>query len=207
MTLVGRFVTAKMREEKLSGEPGTLVNNGLICKTDTNYVMRGEGPVVLFYQGDDGNKMQSGIQVIKDRVDEIMHCSPIKLRAEIRDVAEFCGCLITSKGLFPNILRRANKIIAFKARDYTHWCEYQKSLREFTKLVNELGLEYTVAATVENCSKHGKRMSYDEAYNAWEFVVAMSHINKEDWEQITSTRQQKFFVPRMTPHGEVHVSL
>lgn len=89
--------------QKTSGEPGTLVNNGIVAKTISNYVVRGKGPCVITYKGHDFNKRQLNLQIDEKKLSAINAACALGVRVHIGDSAEFCGLLCSGGNLFPSI--------------------------------------------------------------------------------------------------------
>lgn len=53
--------------QKTSGKPGTLLNNGIVSKVISNWLLRGEGPQVIIYKGDDFVKHQCELKLDENR--------------------------------------------------------------------------------------------------------------------------------------------
>lgn len=121
--------------QKTSGEPGTLVNNGIVSKCVSNFIVRGDGPVCIIYKGDDFNKRQCNVQIDRTNETQVNAVCALGPRANIGRNSEFCGLTFCEGNLFPSIPRKVNKIMAQRFRDYKHFCEYQTAIRDWINLI------------------------------------------------------------------------
>lgn len=183
--------------QKTSGEPGTLVNNGLVSKIVSNFIVRGEGPVALVYKGDDFTKRQCNVQVNTANELAVNTACSLGLRVTIADSTDFCGLMFCDGALFPSIPRKANKIVAHRFRTYQHFCEYQTALRDWNALIGQIG-----TARVLGCNALHYETSFDEMEACHNFIVAMSHINKEQFAEMFQYRTETALIPVETPNGQ-----
>jgi len=189
--LQGSFAKAKSRTEKNSGEPKTFFGNDVLTRLFGNYMLRGKGPQIFLHAGDDGDKIQMCLEVDEERHNEIKkHCS-LDFTFKIREVGEFCGSIVTPQGCFPNLRRKHEKLIAKKFRDYDHFTEYQKTLRDVIRVVNALGLENTRAATMKN-----SKCSWEETGALWDAIVSWSHVNYEQYISETMVNSEAYRIAR-----------
>lgn len=185
--------------EKTSGEPGTLLNNESVDKVYSNHVLRGRGPMVVANKGDDYLKIQMCLAEDKERSARWKKYVTLNLRCMVGKEGEFCGFTVCSQGLTPNLHRRANKIIGARFRNYAHFTEYQKSLREFTKMVGVIGVNNAVMGTMLN-----SKCTQVEAETCYQFIDSVSHINREQWEGMTKEFSEAPWRPVADdnlPHG------
>lgn len=189
-TVVSSVAVGTADTEKTSGEPGTLVNNGVVSKMNSNYQVEVDGPCVINYKGDDFNKRGLNPRVNKEHKDAIDAACAIKLRVDISDSAEFCGLLFSHGVLFPSIPRKINKIVAHRFRDYAHFCEYQASLRDWMRNVKEYNELRVVAHNAEHywCS-------VEEMQAALDCIESISHIGEEQFEEKFKLRSETALIP------------
>lgn len=180
MPVHGKYFTTRLDHEKTSGEPGTLFNNGVVSKVCSNYMVRGKGPVVTVYKGDDHNKLQLALHIDEDRRKWVSQQCGIEFKLWVRKTGEFCGCLVTDKGIVPNMMRRVHKIIGQRFRDYTHFSEYQHSLREYISLINYVGVNSCIGAVMQTYNTN-----YITGQNCYDYIRSMSHINEIQFLNIT----------------------
>jgi hypothetical protein len=184
--------------EKTSGEPGTLINNEIVDKVNSSYLLDGVGPMIQVNKGDDYLKIQMALVANEAKKIELESYAPLKLRVTIKDEGEFCGFTISAMGFAPNVMRRVTKIIGCRWRDYAHFCEYQKSLRDYVRLIERTGVNTAVAGTMMN-----SRCSYDEAVYALYFVDSVSHLNEDQFMEMT----KEFVEVPWHPVQDDHASL
>jgi len=164
--------------EKTSGEPGTLFLNGVVMKVLGNAMLKGQGPCMILYKGDDFLKYQANLVVDMFIKGQIMNYTSLQLTCDIKKSGEFCGMTISDEGIMPNIQRKLNKLAGQKFRDYKHFCEYQKSIRDNIQLMKAIGITNVLAGTVENSG-----CSFEEATLMFHCLDSWSHINREQWEK------------------------
>nr|UUG74030.1 MAG: hypothetical protein [Hubei Beny-like virus 1] len=176
--------------QKTSGEPGTLVNNGIVSKVLSNFIIRGEGPVGIVYKGDDFNKRQCNLTVNEDNKKIIEAVCPLKLKVNISEGSEFCGLIVANGYVFPSISRKLNKIMSHRFRDYKHFCEYQTSLRDFVKKMEKLDPAKVIAlnARVTKSTNFQVSVQYDA-------IISFSHISKEQFETVFKRKVEGDSIP------------
>lgn len=185
-TIYGRYAVAKPKYEKTSGGPETLVNNGVVAKVTSNWVIRGKGPMVVMSKGDDFNKSQLDLHIDETAMAQLKTWSPLRFTVKISDNGEFCGYLVTSSGLIPNPIRRVWKIMGCRWRNYKHFCEYQKSLRDYVRMIKSVGKMKCIVGCMMTY-----KVTTQEAEAAIEYIESVSHLSEEQWKQ-----QVKFHVVR-----------
>lgn len=127
--ILSSCATGRAGTQKTSGEPGTLFNNGVISRCISNWLLRGIGPQVIIYKGDDFVKYQCGLEARMDKKEWLDEVCALKIRINISRGADFCGLILEDGRMFPSIIRKANKVVAHRFRSYEHFAEYQESPR------------------------------------------------------------------------------
>lgn len=186
----GQGVRGVAASEKTSGEPDTLGKNGVVAKVQSNAVIRGEGPSVTVYKGDDYSKRQCNLQVNKEMQSRLESVCPLRLKITISQNTEFCGLMLADGAIFPGVIRRLNKLSGHRFRDYTHFAEYQKSLRNFVKLVEDLGYAEVMAG---NALAGGCEVGLVEG--AMEALTSFAHINEEQFREKFKVRTEPDSIP------------
>jgi hypothetical protein len=181
-------------DSKTSGQPLTLHENGVLTKLCEFHLVEVHGPQVLMYKGDDAVNVGVKCETSDERIEDIYKHVGLKMRAVIAPVAEFCGLLLTDRGLFPNLYRRLNKICAKRHRSYEDFTKYQESLRDFVKVVAQLGINDTIGATAFQ-----KQIPFEIAEGMWHAIVSWSHINKEQFFEMMIVRQDQCLIPISAP--------
>lgn len=189
--MLGLYSWCKIEYEKLSGEPGTLVNNGIVEKTVGNAVLRGCGPVVLIYKGDDLDKMQMDLEIDEELLIELKSFTVMRLRAHITDRGEFCGFIMNGSDVVPNIVRKMDKIIAKPYRDYKQFTIYQQSLRDY-----ETELRLATKSKVIGCAMDLYGLAETECERIFDAVISMGHINEAQFQELVVKKQMLVGVPQ-----------
>lgn len=189
-TILTREAVGVAGFQKTSGEPGTLINNGIVSKIISNYVLRGQGPVGIVYKGDDFNKRQVGLKVDETRLAQVHASCPLKIRVAIQDDSEFCGLTFVGGALFPSLPRKLNKIAAHRFRDYEHFAEYQNSLRDFVDMVTRLGTFDVIAGNMKLYgSSEGEMTAMYDMINSW------AHISKNQFMSVMTYHTEESGIP------------
>lgn len=193
--MYGTVVTAKPIFEKNTGEPGTLANNGIISKVLSHAIVKGDGPMVIMSKGDDFDKCQLNLVEMKENKLIIEKCCPLRLKVSITNEGDFCGYTVTPVGFMPNLYRRVLKITACRWRGYAHFCEYQKSLRDYHRVVESIGANECIASTAM-----AMRCSVAEATALYDFIISWGHINQQQWINSVNLYVVAPSIPRQNPH-------
>jgi len=166
--------------EKTSGEPMTLLMNTIVSAVIGNYLLRGQGPFMLAIKGDDGFKRQCSLKVSNERVEKLAQYSTLEIKLEISDNAEFCGYVITDSLFVESIPRKLHKISSHFFRDYTHFAQYQQSLRDFIADYehDQLFTAY-IQANVQMYKKF--ELSSAEVYAMYDAIKSLAHIDQEQF--------------------------
>lgn len=127
--------------EQTSGEPGKLYNIGVVARLISNWIPRGQGPMVIIYKGDDFVKRQCNLYEDEDRRKVLDQVCALKLRVNITPGAEFCGLVLEGGFIFTSITKKLDKVLSHRFRDYKHFCEYQTALRDWVDCVEVYGAE------------------------------------------------------------------
>lgn len=183
--------------QKTSGEPGTLVNNGVVSKVVSNAIVRGDGDAVVNYKGDDFNKRQLNLRVDAEMQTKINSACALQLRVSVSHSAEFCGLLFAHGTLFPSIPRKLNKIHAHRFKNYAHFCEYQTSLRDWVQRVALMGEMQVIAHNSDHYL-----CNYDEMTSALDVVKSVSHIDEQQFLTLFKKRCEPVLVPVKTASGK-----
>lgn len=178
--------------QKTSGEPGTLFNNGVVSKCISNWLLRGEGPQVIIYKGDDFVKYQCNLEAIPERKAALDEVCALKIRINITDGADFCGLVLEGGYIFPSIVRKANKIVAHRFRTYEHFTEYQESLRDWVRNV-----ERFVPEVVIGCNARMNGMTFEQVQAMYDGIISVSHLNKAQFEKIFSEQSEPSSLPQL----------
>uniref|UniRef100_A0A1B6DRE7 Alphavirus-like MT domain-containing protein n=1 Tax=Clastoptera arizonana TaxID=38151 RepID=A0A1B6DRE7_9HEMI len=176
--------------EKTSGEPGTLINNGIVQLLNADYVVEGDGPYAIVFKGDDFCKHQCNLRVNEERLAEINSACDLGLRVDITDDAEFCGLTVVGDCVFPAILRKLNKVLSHRFRDYEHFCQYQTALRDWIHLVEEFGADKVVG-----CNAFMQKTTFEHIQSALDAIKAFSHINKAQFTEQFAARREAATIP------------
>lgn len=188
--------------QKTSGEPGTLVNNGIVSKITSNFIVRGEGPCCVIYKGDDFNKRQLNLKINQDNKTRLEAACSLGLRITIADTSEFCGLMFSSGTLFPSIPRKLNKLSAHRFRDYKHFCEYQCSLRDWISLIARNDEMHIVAHN----SNHYKT-DFTEMQAALDTIKSFAHIDFEQFKTTFKKRKEASVIPTTNLFGGINMLL
>lgn len=158
--------------QKTSGEPGTLLNNGIVSKVISNWLLRGDGPQVILYKGDDFVKHQCELKMDENRKKLLDSACALKIRVTIASGADFCGLILENGKMFPSILRKYNKVTAHRFRNHEHFCEYQESLRDWSNRVESFNSEMVKASNAKLYNT-----CYESIRSMYETIVSVSHID------------------------------
>lgn len=186
--------------QKTSGEPGTLVNNGIVSKIASNYIVRGDGPVCIIYKGDDFNKRQCNLRIDDNARAAVDAACALGLRINIGPTSEFCGLIFADEFLFPSIPRKINKISAHRFKDYPHFCEYQTALRDWVNNVAKLGEMCIIACNAEKYAT-----SYEEMSAALDTIKSFSHIDEEQFKEKFKLKSEPTIIPISNLRGNIHM--
>lgn len=168
--------TAKVKAAKTSGEPLTLANNTILAAAISNYLLRGIGPFYMVMKGDDLWKRQCNLKLISERLDEIQKYVNFELRVTIEDAVEYCGNIVTTSGMYPNLQRKLYKILSHSFRDYKHFAEYQISLRDFMNLCYSLDTGTLAAVNMEMIG-----CGYEQATGLLDCIQSFAHISERQF--------------------------
>lgn len=172
--------SASVKWVKTSGEPWTLANNGKLAKIFMNYILRGKGPSVIIYKGDDVDKMQMELKIDQDAYENMVWFTNLDSLVSITKYGEFCGMTLNEEGIFPNIMRKLNKLCSMRFTDYKHFCQYQTSIRDTCAVIERMGLQNTIRATAGNL----KNVSYAEVDTLYQCYSSFGHIGESQFYEI-----------------------
>jgi hypothetical protein len=173
--MVTNFMTTKT-DSKVSGALDTLYTNGLPTKLVTAYVCEPKGQALLGYKGDDGILLAHALHVDDSKLNRVKKLLGLELYLEIRLDGNFCGYLFCPHGLFPDLIRRLNRLCGTCFRDYAHFCEYQISLRDYIQHIHIYGLHAVIQI---NANAHN--ISYDHAELYYYCLESWSHVGEREF--------------------------
>lgn len=185
------LMKAVIPEAKPSGGPDTLPGNSITQEMYANRVVKSawvERPrKVTAKKGDDYLAYLSAPMVDEVEMKKCAMYSPMRLRVIIGE-AEFCGRVVTRQGMFDNVIRRMNKALAYGAKTYKNFAEFQISVRDTLDRIRKDGVEETVVATAlgSNCT-----ISYATA--ALQVLHSIGHISEDQWRE--AVKQRVLFKP------------
>nr|QII15609.1 replication-associated protein [Wheat stripe mosaic virus] len=133
--LQAEHVRAPMENVKTSGEPGTLLGNSILMAAILNALVRGSGPFVLVMKGDDGFKRQACPKYDAEMLMGIKSFCPLDFKIDIDVPISFCGYALVEGALYPDVQRKLAKVRTHRFRNFSHFAEYQTSLRDWLSRV------------------------------------------------------------------------
>jgi len=194
--------TANVKFTKTSGEPMTLGGNGRVAKVTTNWVFRGDGPSIFIYKGDDVDKMQMNIHVDEARRAELLEHTDLDPIFLVKSEGEFCGLTITRQGLFPNIKRKLDKLIAQRFRDYKHFCQYAQTIRDNEDLINRIGVNETIAATSANTD-----IPPEEVVAMYATYLSFGHLSEQQFYEVFESHEEGDSIPRPDDYMPLRINM
>lgn len=177
--------------QKTSGEPGKLFNNGVISRCISNWLLRGVGPQVIIYKGDDFVKRQCCLEARQDRREKLDEVCSLKIRINVSRGAEFCGLILEDGKIFPSVVRKANKVSAHRFRDYEHFTEYQQALRDWVANVEQFGAEVVMAC---NAKMYG--MPFSQVESMYDGIKSACHMNERQFEWAFQYKEEPSSLPQ-----------
>jgi len=181
-TIQSQSVRARVKDSKTSGEPGTLLLNTIVAAVIANFLLRGDGPAAFAIKGDDGFKYQSNLSIDEQRKQEVLEHVNLEIKLNISGTAEFCGYAIAGGSFVPSVFRALDRVLGKRFRDYAHFCEYQKSLRDWVR-INEPSRANIIAV----CAfMYNQPMPATAA--AYEVVQSCAHIDEAQFKQVFTKR-------------------
>lgn len=174
--LKGYNVTAIINDIKTSGEPATLLNNTILMACLMNYLIRGDGPSVLVIKGDDGLKRQLNLRCNESVLPILRNYLKMDFKIDINVPITFCGYFLSGPNLVPDIVRKCFKIAGHRFKDYSHFAEYQQSLRDWVLTVNKMEVAYVCDITATSY-----KLNYEFVANLFESIVSLTHINERQF--------------------------
>jgi len=194
-TVHGDALRINIKTITISGRSDTLHGTGIVAKVNTVYMVdKIYGPRLEENTGDDVNIIGVGLALNQEGLEAVKKYTNLKMRITIGEVGEFAGYTVTTSGLYPNVYRKILKLAAHRWRDYKHFCEYQKSLRDYIDTMQWLGWDKVIANTMlsVNCSqKEAESMIY--------CIISWSHINEEQWNSVVSYHENDDSIPAKNP--------
>jgi len=176
--LMAQDCSVLLKGVKPSGAPWTLKGNSILMVLLSLWLITGEGPLAIFFQGDDVDRNQSAMKLHETRLRRLAIYCAFKMQTEFGDYAAFCGFVLINGQLVPNIRRKLIKLIGTSFRSYNHFTQVQQSLRDYMKALRGLSMADIIEA---NAGIYGVSV---EAAESWvEVIESLSHISKAQFEQ------------------------
>jgi len=198
--LIADGISGSLTTEKPSGEPLTLLGNSIISLALMNYLLRGDGPVVMAVKGDDGFKRQLNLKIVQERVDRLQSFCRLRIKAAIEPTAEFCGFAIGSRSFSPAIPRKFVKLMGHEFRDFNHFGEYRKSLIDWLKEFDEQGYGDVMATNSKLFS-----VPVCELEAMMEVMKSVIHLGSDQFYATVFMAKQDEFIGVPDEHGDFGV--
>nr|BAS04359.1 polyprotein [Lentinula edodes ssRNA mycovirus] len=175
--LIGMEFTASLRWVKPSGAPWTLKGNSFLEFLLANYMVIGDGPQAVFFQGDDLSRTQANMRVDVVRKSLVERYCAFQMSMVFSKEAAFCGFVYASGMLVPNIRRKLNKVIAAPIRSREHFYEYQAGIRDWLRDINaEDALPQVLQV---NAQQLGADVSLVESW--LDCIDSVAHASWDQW--------------------------
>jgi hypothetical protein len=193
----------KLGVEKLSGDPATLLTNSMLGGMITNYLFRGQGPMLLLIKGDDGFKRQLNLRVDQQHAVNLNSCTRLQSVMATEDPAEFCGKIV-GRVMCDNIYRKLTSLISRGFIDYTHYMQVMESVRYWVtrqeRLKEEDFMEF-IAQNAELLRLSGcyvdrkDNLWVNTVYSAFDTIKSLTHLSEEDFYSFFPRRTNPRLVP------------
>lgn len=193
LTTTGFF--GRLDTEKPSGEPLTLTGNSILSMLLANWLLRGEGPFIMAFKGDDGFKRQCNLHVDSERVAKLARVCRLQIKAYCEETAEFCGYAIGARSFCPSVPRKLAKAMGHEFKDYAHFCEYRQSLLDWLK---DFDSQDTSDIVATNCDLFNLTVS--ECESMIEVIRSVAHLNEDQFLQQTMDADD----PEVLKDGDTH---
>lgn len=183
-TLINGEIKAKTGTTMGSGNPITKMGNGVVEKVPAFYLLSGGDknpgnvPFVMVYKGDDfcySSPVKFSINQIHRS--QIRQFSNFDVKASFTQHPEFCGYVASDTGFYPNIYRRLRKCADMQFRDYIHFCEYQKSLRDFIDSVQHYGS----MSELYDANAKATGFNREDYVHMYATICSLSHIGEDQF--------------------------
>jgi hypothetical protein len=171
-------IAGSLSTEKPSGEPLTLWGNSVIGMLLSNYLIRGDGPFIAAYKGDDGFKRQANMRISEERQGLLSQVCRLQIKAYVEDTAEFTGYAIGARSFCPSIPRKLAKIMGHDFNSYAHFCEYRKSISDW---LHEYDTQDTEDIIATNSDLFG--IPVGEVIAMVEIIRSFSHLGEEQFNE------------------------
>jgi hypothetical protein len=139
--ILGKKATAVGDDSKTSGDVLTLQNNNIVTGAVLLWLVRHVGDNVVGVTGDDGAMAGYNISIDEDAKAEVLKHFPMKLKVEQGHSIEFCGKMITAKGVTINLPLRVIKLLGGMPRERKDVEQWRAAARDMVKTVESLGYE------------------------------------------------------------------
>nr|QOX06057.1 RNA-dependent RNA polymerase [Lentinula edodes beny-like virus 1] len=175
--LVGMEFTASLQWVKPSGAPWTLKGNSFLEFLLANYIVVGDGPQAVFFQGDDLSRTQANMRVDVVRKSLVERYCAFVMSMVFSKEAAFCGFVYADGVLVPNVRRKLNKVIAAPIRSREHFYQYQAGIRDWLRDINRGDMLGTVLKV--NAQQLGQDVGMVESW--LDCIDSVAHASWEQW--------------------------
>lgn len=195
-TLMAAFI-ALLTDSHTSGNILTLWRTGRLISHGITWSVTVEGKSVLAYKGDDAVIFAPKLSIDPVRYAQFKKYFGIDIYLNINQFGNFCGMLYNEAGLFPDIVRRLQRLTGRSFRNYKHFAEFQISLRDWLNFCQNVGIERVLEA---NARAH--KLELDTVLNMYYCLDSWSHVNKQVYDQNMTTVTQDSLVLSQNHKGE-----
>jgi len=186
---------------KASGEPWTLFGNSFLMTALTLWLIRGEGPFALFSQGDDVDLNQANMRVDEDRLRNIQLYSNFDMTLEWGRYAAFCGYVLASGQLVPNIRRKLIKLMGCTFVNQLHFEQVQISIRLWMlQLRSGLGFYDAIRVNAETY-----QVSIAQVESWLEAIDSLGHISAAQFAAASNPIAENVFFMSQSYSGKYDV--
>jgi hypothetical protein len=193
----------RLEFEKLSGDPATLLTNSMLGGMITNYLFQGQGPFCMVIKGDDAFKRQLNLTLITANAIKLAESTRLQAIKCFEEPAEFCGKIVGTV-MCDNIYRKMNSILSKNYSSYTHFMEAMESVRFWIKRQEKMRPEAYGEFIAQNAEllKNEEGPDYEtgpmrmhSVFNSLDIVKSLTHLSKEDFEEMFEERENPRIVP------------
>jgi len=184
---------------KASGEPLTLFGNSFLMTAMTLWLIRGDGPMAIFLQGDDVDINKCNMYFDEVRMANVQLYCEFEMEVERGFFAAFCGYVLYSGILVPNIRRKLIKLSGMSYMSQKHFESIQINIREWTtSLKTHMGFSDILKV---NAMTYGVS---DLAVETWfDAIESLGHISAEQFAKATcKVELNTKFINTKTQHLE-----
>lgn len=147
------ITTLKGVFKKHSGEPATLCGNTWFNRAVTCLCVTFLNPYICAFKGDDSLIVADSVAVVRSGVDYLWKLLGYKFKVSFLNYPEYIANIITPEGFFPDLVRRASRVISKIYNDKVDWAELRRSTADSLAVINngysEVGFDFVVAHYAE----------------------------------------------------------